>query len=669
MKSRSAFFLFLLFNCLILPHGILRAAAASVPAILYVSPGGNCLGMSPCYSTPQAAADAAPDGSVIRIAAGSYPVPAGQAQVLQITRSLIIQGGFRPTDWFDPQPITFPTVLDGQHVGRVVLINGNPAQPIEVTLEGVQIQNGQASQGAGVLGSGVNLSMWRCIVSNNQASGSGGGISLSNSSSLQLGASRVISNTSGAMGGGIALHNPTGNSSLTQSWVFGNRANSGGGGISLAGGQVNIETILLTDNSVTQPSGGGAGLTADGTQLTLTHTTIARNTGGAGHGVSLSGASHLTASDILTAGQAVGLFLAAPSTGAIDGVLWGGGTTWANGANTAGSGSVTIQHTYNGDPLFAGLDSANLKTYFHIGETSPARERSVSTSAGYEDIDTQPVFNSVADLGADEFFRAVGDNTIHVAVEPGGDIEVGEADGTPENWRGSFFWNGDQWVTNDTAAHLLFTDMQTRDRLKQYSMVADLDGSTPAEQNIGNYHVSRSTYTYIVSTQAGGAYRIEAAQYRITKSDSQEIILLRSRGNGYGQASFDIYIQIAAGNTIAFRSGSAWFHYAETPDLAALHSDSDPTGRAGSLTTCDLQATDRSRYWVDQEGGSDMGGITYFFHASSQPNRFSGLGMCFPDEFRVKTMNAAHVLEEFRLRPVVFSETLQKTMYLPMVVR
>jgi parallel beta-helix repeat protein len=665
MKLRSAIFLLtiLLLNCLGQTHGMMRAKAAAVPAILYVAPGGACLGMFPCYNTPQAAADAAPPGSVIRIAAGSYPVPAGQTQVLQITKSLLIQGGFRPTDWYDPQPITFPTVLDGQHLGRAVLINGNPAQPIEVTLEGVRLQNGQASQGAGISGTGVNLLMRRCIVSNNQASGSGGGIFLSNSSSLRLEASRVISNTSGDMGGGITLLSPTGNSSLYKSWVFGNHANSGGGGISLIGGQVNIETILLTDNAVTLPSATGAGLASDGTQLTLTHTTIARNTGGAGHGISMSGASLLTATDILIAGQVVGLFLAAPGTASVDGVLWGSGATWANGANT--TGSVTVQHAYTGDPLFTGLDQAILKTYFHIGSSSPACNRSILTPVDYRDIDNEAVNASIADLGTDELGSS---GTIHVDTEPGGDIEVGNMDGVPENSRGTIFWNGAAWVTNDTAAHMLFTDIQTQDRLKNYTMVADIDGSGPAEQIIGDYHVSRSTYAYIDPAQ-DGVYRIEAAQYRITKNGSQEIILLNSRGNGYGQASFDIYIQIAAGATIAFRSGSAWFNYAETPDLASQRSINDLTARAGSLTTCDLQATDRSRYWVDWDGGSDMGSLTYFFHTSSQPNRFNGLGICFPDEFRVKYMNATNALDEFRLRPVVYSETLLKTIYLPMLVR
>jgi len=93
------------------------------------------------------------------------------------------------------------------------------------------------------------------------------------------------------------------------------------------------------------------------------------------------------------------------------------------------------------------------------------------------------------------------------------------------------------------------------------------------------------------------------------------------------------------------------------------------TGRAGILTTCDNQVIDRSRYWMDINGGSDMGGITYFFHTSNLPTRTTVLGTCFPDEFRVKYMSTTGNLEEFRLRPVVYSETLLLPIYLPLVVR
>ena len=141
-------------------------------AILYVAPGGDCAGTSPCYDSPQAAVDAAQSGDMIRIAAGSYLPPPGATQVLHITKSVILQGGFRPTNWYDMQPFAFPAVLDASHLGSVVTLAGAPSEPIDVPLDGIQIKNGQSTLGGGMSATDALLTMKRCIVSDNQSSSS-----------------------------------------------------------------------------------------------------------------------------------------------------------------------------------------------------------------------------------------------------------------------------------------------------------------------------------------------------------------------------------------------------------------------------------------------------------------------------------------------------------------
>jgi hypothetical protein len=62
---------------------------------------------------------------------------------------------------------------------------------------------------------------------------------------------------------------------------------------------------------------------------------------------------------------------------------------------------------------------------------------------------------------------------------------------------------------------MYFTDGPTGDRLKQYTFMADVDGDSPAEQDIGMYHVVRTTYAYLAHARTGnGAYWIRAARKR-----------------------------------------------------------------------------------------------------------------------------------------------------------
>ena len=66
----------------------LPPAAAEIASATthYVSPGANCGGQAPCYTTPQAAVDVAADGDTIKVATGTYTTTAlsGDPGVFQI---------------------------------------------------------------------------------------------------------------------------------------------------------------------------------------------------------------------------------------------------------------------------------------------------------------------------------------------------------------------------------------------------------------------------------------------------------------------------------------------------------------------------------------------------------------------------------------------------------
>jgi len=82
---------------------------------LYVSPGGNCGGVTPCYATLQAAVDAASDLDLIKVAAGTYTdvharprsditTTGSVSQVVYLSKTLQLQGGYTTTNWATPYP-------------------------------------------------------------------------------------------------------------------------------------------------------------------------------------------------------------------------------------------------------------------------------------------------------------------------------------------------------------------------------------------------------------------------------------------------------------------------------------------------------------------------------------------------------------------------------------
>ena len=81
------------------------------------------------YDNIQAAVDAAQDGDVIKVATGVYtgvhsrPAPSGYtgastlAQVLCISKTITVRGGYTLTDWTHSYPISYPTIVDAQGLG------------------------------------------------------------------------------------------------------------------------------------------------------------------------------------------------------------------------------------------------------------------------------------------------------------------------------------------------------------------------------------------------------------------------------------------------------------------------------------------------------------------------------------------------------------------------
>ena len=76
-----------------------------------------------------------------RPAPPGYSGPAVITQVVYISKTLTLRGGYTTTNWLTPDPEAYPTTLDAQRLGRVLYITGH----ISPTIEGLRLTGGDAT--------------------------------------------------------------------------------------------------------------------------------------------------------------------------------------------------------------------------------------------------------------------------------------------------------------------------------------------------------------------------------------------------------------------------------------------------------------------------------------------------------------------------------------------
>jgi len=274
--------------------GSQNSVALADPGILYVAPGGDCGGATPCYATVQTAVDAASEGDVIKIAQGTYTavqnVPSlntatfTATQIVAITKSVTIRGGYATADWDTPDPVSHPTTLDAQGQGRVLVITGD----IAPTIEALYITDGDATGLGGTswagVGGGVYVNNATALISSNvvysNTADAGGGLYLGYTNAT-LNNNTVSSNTARLSAGGLYLYSSP--ATLNDNIVSGNTSSGWGGGL-----LVSYSNAMLRGNIVTSNTGvWGGGVCLDGINPTLGGNTIYSNTAECGGGVFL----------------------------------------------------------------------------------------------------------------------------------------------------------------------------------------------------------------------------------------------------------------------------------------------------------------------------------------------------------------------------------------------
>ncbi len=407
------------------------ASVRADPDICYVAPGGDCGGASPCYASVQDCVDVASDGDLIKVATGTYTEVQGRlappeydgpsiiTQVVYISKSVIIRGGYT-TAFSDPNdPEANPTTLDAQGGGRVLFVSGE----VSPTIEGLRLTGGDATGLGGYydylgihdVGGGMYVETASPNIRDNQMFNNtaevGGGLFLHRSDAAFSG-NTVTLNTASDSGGGLFLG--CGGSFLYESsatlsgnTISANTANGTGGGLCLVNNSdATLVNNLVADNQANNP---GSGLHIAASAPHLLHNTIARNSGGDGRGIHVTdytdcpGCDYYYSTVALTntilVSQAVGINVTAGNTATLEATLWGSGS-WANGTDWGGGGTI-LTSTVNlwSDPDFVDPDNGD----YHIGPDSAALDAGVDGGVTV-DIDNQPRPIGIGyDIGADEY--------------------------------------------------------------------------------------------------------------------------------------------------------------------------------------------------------------------------------------------------------------------------
>jgi hypothetical protein len=280
---------------------LLHPAAAPGDVYCVTPESGSYVGCTQVFTNVQAAVDAASGGETIKVATGVYTdisAREGVTQVVYISKTVTIQGGYTTTNWTTPFPITQPTTLDAQGQGRVFYITG----AVSPTLEGLRITGGDATGLGGESGSGFDAgggiyilnavaTLRDNLISTNTAF-YGGGLYLRGSSSA-LNGNSLTANT--ARGGG-GLYMESSYATLYNNTMFSNTAN--GGGLRLARSQARLNRNFIASN--TAPELGGGLYVDHQSNITLSQNAIISNSaGGCGGGLFLCEGQAALDSDLI----------------------------------------------------------------------------------------------------------------------------------------------------------------------------------------------------------------------------------------------------------------------------------------------------------------------------------------------------------------------------------
>jgi hypothetical protein len=382
--------------------GAARPTLSNGLSPLYVSTtgvdSGDCSDSGLPCRTIQYAVDQAGAGSVVKVASGVYTdvhvrsrrdvtTTGIVTQVVYVSKTVTIRGGYTDAFIDPPDPEANPTTLDARGQGRGLYVTGfwaGSGQAVSSTVEGLHITGGDAldlgghldseedalDAGGGIYAIDAVLSLDSCGVSSNAASLGGGIYALSGTARLSH---TVIFSNTGMGGGGVTLYASTaqlhGNSILSNTAIFGigggvyvqnstatlngNRiqGNLGDFRFGFCGGvYVYSSTVALTGNTIVGNEGlSGGGAYLGGSNATLKNNVVQDNTA-RGWGVSTGGGLRVLDSTVTLSGNTI-------QGNVADGAFGGsGGGVYLEGGNVTLDGNLILGNYAGGDGEFVADD-------------------------------------------------------------------------------------------------------------------------------------------------------------------------------------------------------------------------------------------------------------------------------------------------------------------------
>jgi thermitase len=265
-------------------------------AVLTVCHGGGC-----DYDNIQEGVNAARDGSIIKVASGTYTGVndyGNLAQVVYISKSVTIRGGYAPAFTDPPDPHANPTTIDAQGSGRVLYITSG----VNPTIEGLRIIGGDAAGmggglGGGDAGGGVYVINANATIKDSQVLSNtarwGGGLYLWEGDATLSG--NTFATNTARWGGGLYLESNS-HATLNGNTFTANTADKDGGGLYLREGVTVLSGNTITANIALESAGG---LYLYESESALNNNTVTANTARWGGGL------YLWQSDAALGGNAV----------------------------------------------------------------------------------------------------------------------------------------------------------------------------------------------------------------------------------------------------------------------------------------------------------------------------------------------------------------------------